>query len=148
MLRTGNTFKDLMKYGQDYATGEYDKAYGRSLGENQMAYQRELQGNQDQYGRALGEYQMGYGQRGDVYDARMQRALAEAQMGETGAGRQLASQRLQYDANQRRYDDMYRRQMDEYLTGRDESRWQDAREWDRRVMYPEMLGDQVESTLR
>ena len=140
MARTGGTMKDLIQYGQNYATGEYGKAYGRALGENQLGYQRAMQSNQDQYGRALGEYQMGYGQRGDVYDASMQRAMAEAQMGETGAGRQLASQRLQYDAGQRRYDDLYRRQMGEYEMGRGEARWQDQREWDRHVGFPTMQG--------
>ena len=147
MARTGGAMKDLMRYGQDYATGEYDKAYTRALGENQLGYQRALQENQDQYGRALGEYQMGYGQRGDVYDASMQRAMAEARMGETGAGRQLAADRLRYDANQRRYDDLYRRQLGEYTMGQDQARWQDAREWGRHVEWPTNMGQQAQNTL-
>ena len=156
--RTGGAMKDLMRYGQDYATGEYDKAYGRALGENQMGYQRALgenqmgyqraqQANQDQYGRALGEYQMGYGQRGDVYDARMQRAMAEARMGETGAGRQMARDRLNYESNMRRYDDQYRRSLGEHRMGRDEARWDDAREWDRYAMYPAQQRAVAEGTL-
>jgi hypothetical protein len=56
MLRTGNTWKDLMKYGQDYATAEYDKTYGRARSEHDLAYGRA----QDRYGRALGEHQMGF----------------------------------------------------------------------------------------
>ena len=145
--RTGGAMKDLMRYGQDYASGEYDRAYGRAVGENQMAYQRAQQENQDQYGRALGEYQMGYGQRGDVYDASMQRAMAEARMGETGAGRQMALDRLNYESNMRRYDDQYRRRLGEYQMGRDEARWQDAREWDRYAMYPAQQGAVAEGTL-
>ena len=147
IARTGGAMKDLMRYGQDYATGEYDRAYTRALGENQLSYHRALQENQDQYGRALGEYQMGYGQRGDVYDASMQRAMAEARMGETGAGRQLAADRLRYDANQRRYDDLYRRQLGEYMMGRDEDRWQDTREWNRAVAFPMSYGQQAQDTL-
>ena len=30
MLRTGNTWKDLMQYGQNMASSEYDKVYGRA----------------------------------------------------------------------------------------------------------------------
>lgn len=147
MTRTGGTMKDLIQYGQNYATGEYDKAYGRALGENQLGYQRAMQSNADQYGRALGEYQMGYGQRGDVYGANMERAMAEARMAEGGAGRNLAAQRMQYDAREREYNDLYARQRENYQMGREEDRWQDAREWDRHVGFPTMQGQQARQGL-
>ena len=148
MLRSGNTWKDLMKYGQEYATSEYDKEYGKALGEHQLSYQQALQTDRDRYGRALGEYQMGYGQRQDVRGDEMARAEAEATMAETGAGRDLAAQRLGYDARRSEYNDMYQRQMDEYLMGRGESRWQDEREWQRRVQWPTDQGWQAENALR
>ena len=147
VTRTGGAMKDLMRFGQDYATGQYGQEYARRLGENQLLNQRGLQANQDAYGRSLGEYQMGYGQRQDVYDARMRRGESEARMAELGAGRNLASQRLQFEANQRQYNDQYRSAMDQYLMGQDRARWQDAREWDREVMYPEGIGNQADSTL-
>jgi hypothetical protein len=60
MLRTGNTWKDLINYGQGAASQEYDKVYGRRMGENQLAYgraanewQMNRQNQADMYGRAL-----------------------------------------------------------------------------------------------
>ena len=95
MLRTGNTWKDLLRYGQGAASSEYDKVYGRRRGEHGMAYQQALQANQDQYGRALGEQQLAFGQGAqsyglnrqnqmDMYDRGFQRHGAN-QMGATRA---------------------------------------------------------------
>jgi hypothetical protein len=39
-LLTGGTLKDLAAYAQGLASEEYDKIYGRRLGENRMAYDR------------------------------------------------------------------------------------------------------------
>ena len=95
MLRTGNTWKDLLRYGQGAASSEYDKVYGRRLGEHGLSYQQALQSNQDQYGRALGEQQLAFGQGAqsyglnrqnqmDIYDRGFQRDQAN-QMGLQGA---------------------------------------------------------------
>ena len=95
MLRTGNTWKDLLRYGQGAASSEYDKVYGRRRGEHGMAYQQALQANQDRYGRALGEQQLAFQQgaqayglnrqnRLDAYDRAFQRHQAN-QMGATRA---------------------------------------------------------------
>lgn len=75
MLRTGNTWKDLLRYGQDVATSEYDKVYGRRRGEHDLAYQQALQANQDQYGRALGEQQLAYQQGAQTYDVNRKNVL-------------------------------------------------------------------------
>ncbi len=158
MLRSGNTWKDLVKYGQDYATSEYDQEYNRALGEHQMDYQQELQFDRDRYGRAVGEhqmgygealgrYQMGYGQRQDERADAMARAQVEARLAETTAGRNLATQRLNYDARRAEYGDLYQQQVNEYLMGRDEGRWQDEREWQRRVEWPTNQGWQAENAL-
>lgn len=144
--RTGGAMKDLMRYGQDYATGEYDKAYGRALGENQLGYQRSLQQNQDQYGRALGEYQMGYGQRQDVYGRDMERAVAEARLAETGAGRELAAQRLGMDSRLQTYDRDYQRALDQYRYPYQEWQDQDTRAWQRSI-YPTELGMRAEQQM-
>lgn len=144
--RTGGAMKDLLRYGQDYASGEYDKAYGRAIGENQMAYQRALQANQDQYGRSLGEYQMGYGQRQDVYGRDMERATAEARLAETGAGRSLAAQRMGMDARLQAYDRDYQAAIDQYRYPYQRWQDQDTRAW-QRTIYPVGLGMQAEQVM-
>jgi hypothetical protein len=47
-LLSGGTLKDLTRWGQDYASNEYDKVYNRALGEYQQAYgiYQNNQGNQ------------------------------------------------------------------------------------------------------
>lgn len=52
----GRTLKELMRYGQDFASNEFGQAYGRALGENQLAYGRDT----DQYNRLLNEYGIKY----------------------------------------------------------------------------------------
>ena len=81
MLRTGNTWKDLLRYGQDYATSEYDKVYGRARSEHDLAYQQALQANRESYGRATGEHQMSYQQAQQANRDAYQRALGEQQLG-------------------------------------------------------------------
>ena len=49
MLRTGGTMKGLMDYNQAAASQEYDKSYGRALGEYQMGYGQDVRSDQDQF---------------------------------------------------------------------------------------------------
>ena len=51
LLRTGGLVKDLAQYGQDYGSNEYDKVYGRALGEYQMANNIYNQNQGNQFGR-------------------------------------------------------------------------------------------------
>jgi hypothetical protein len=93
MLRTGNTWKDLMDYGQGAASQEYDKVYGRQLGEHNLAYQQALQANQDRYGRAVQGWQMNRQNVGDMYgraltdDQRRMQAQQLTEQSRTGAQR-------------------------------------------------------------
>lgn len=48
-LLTGGTLKDLAEFGQNFASNEYDKVYGRALGE----YQGSLGLKQNQFGNLL-----------------------------------------------------------------------------------------------
>lgn len=48
----GRTLKELTRYGQDYASTEYARAYDRALGENKLAYGRDV----DEYGRKVDGY--------------------------------------------------------------------------------------------
>ena len=75
MLRTGNTWKDLLRYGQGAATSEYDKTYGRRRAEHDLAYQQARQQNQDQYGRALNEQRLAFQQGATTYGLNRQRDL-------------------------------------------------------------------------
>lgn len=52
-LNTGATLKDLMTYGQDYASNEYDKIYSRALGQYNTAYNI-YTGNQNRLNNGLG----------------------------------------------------------------------------------------------
>ena len=90
MLRTGNTWKDLQNYGQGAASQEYDKVYGRRMGEHGMAYQQALQTNQDQYGRAAQDWQMNRQNQADMYG----RALTDDQ-------RRMQAQQLTEDSRTR-----------------------------------------------
>lgn len=51
-LRTGGTLKDILKYGQDYAAGEYQNIYDRAL----RAHQLESQDARDAYQAAWEQY--------------------------------------------------------------------------------------------
>lgn len=55
-LKGGRTLKELTRYAQDYASGEFDKAYNRAFGENQLSYGRDV----DAYNRALNEYRQAF----------------------------------------------------------------------------------------
>lgn len=50
-LYSGKTMKDVMRYGQEYASGEYDKVYQRALGEYQTAYGAFSNNQANQFGR-------------------------------------------------------------------------------------------------
>jgi hypothetical protein len=60
-LISGGALKAAGRYGQDYASGEYQNAYNRALTEYNAAMQRS---------------QMGYGRELDAYNAEMQRSAA------------------------------------------------------------------------
>jgi hypothetical protein len=53
-LLTGATAEALSRYGQDYASGEYQNVYNRALGEYQQAYNMYQQNQANQYGRLMG----------------------------------------------------------------------------------------------
>ena len=62
-LQSGNTLKDLTRFGQDLASTEYANAYQRSLATNQaqnqtiqQGFQNQVQGNEGTYGRTWQDY--------------------------------------------------------------------------------------------
>ena len=125
-LISGAALKGAQRYGQDYASGEYQNAYNRALTEyqsrvaqSQLGYGREmdaynaaLQRSQLGYGREMDKYrtdlersQIGYGRELDAYNAAMQRSTAGynrlaslAGLGQTSVG-QLGSAASAYGSN-------------------------------------------------
>lgn len=77
-LISGSALKGAQRYGQDYASGEYQNAYNRALTEYQSRVQQS---------------QMGYGREMDAYNAALQRAgtgynrlASQAGLGQTTVG--------------------------------------------------------------
>ena len=73
MLRTGGTMKGLMDYNQAAASQEYDKSYGRALGEYQMGYGQDVRSDQDQWARQTQKHGMNRQGSLDQYDRQFQR---------------------------------------------------------------------------
>ena len=73
MLRTGGTMKGLMDYNQAAASQEYDKAYGRALGEYQMGYGQDLTADRDRWSRQTQKFGMNRQAALDQYDRAFQR---------------------------------------------------------------------------
>jgi hypothetical protein len=78
-LLSGGAMRGLTEFGQQLGSQEYQQAYGRALGENQLGYGRALAGNelrysrdlaanQDQYQRALQQWQLGQGLQQQQYN--------------------------------------------------------------------------------
>lgn len=101
-LLSGGTGKALQRYGQDLASQEYEKAYSRALGRNELTYGRALTENRDVYGRSLSENQMRY-----------ERGL---QGNELGYSRALQGNQLNYGRAYQQNADQYGRGRDQYTT--------------------------------
>lgn len=72
-LQSGNTLKDLTRFGQEAASQEYGNAYQRSLLTNQQRAQLGQQG----YGNQLQSNQLGYGRGIDLYGLERQRTIED-----------------------------------------------------------------------
>ncbi len=80
-LLTGGTAKDLQKYGQDMASQEYDKQYGRSFNEWQAETNRRFSENEQTWNRSLQEYQLNYNRMFGEHQMNYDASLQEYQMG-------------------------------------------------------------------
>ena len=60
-LLSGGAMRGLTEFGQQLGSQEYQNAYGRALGQNELGYGRALTANTDQYNRALQQWQSGQG---------------------------------------------------------------------------------------
>jgi len=99
---SGGQMKAGQQYGQGLASQEYDAAYNRALGQNQLAY-----------GRALGENQLAYGRGLDVNQLAYQRGLETNQL---AYGRGLQENQLGYQRDYQANQDYWNRVMQEQGT--------------------------------
>ena len=99
-LNTGGTLRDVLGYGQELASNEYEQAYGRKAREYQSDYGDYLGG----YERALGEY----GQRAGIFGQNYQRGLQgfqsaqqaqEQQFGQGFRNRELGQRESEFGRN-------------------------------------------------
>ena len=77
-LLTGGTAKALTRYGQDYASNEYQNVYNRAQGEFQQSYNIFRQNQNDLYNRNVGLANLGYGATGQAADLTTSGAAAQA----------------------------------------------------------------------
>lgn len=73
MLQSGNTLKDLTRFGQEAATQEYQGAYNRAL----AASQQQAQLGQQGYANQFQSNQAGYNRAIDLYGLRRTRAIED-----------------------------------------------------------------------
>jgi len=73
-LRTGGTLQDVLKYGQDFASQEYNNVYNRQLG----AYDRNYKAAYDAFSPRLQQWQLGASGERDAQLARYQTDLQRA----------------------------------------------------------------------
>lgn len=81
MLRSGNTWKALQDYGQQAASTQYDKVYGRRASEFDRSAELALAGYDRSYQAGLAENESAYGRAASEYDRMFQNALGVYQMG-------------------------------------------------------------------
>jgi hypothetical protein len=67
-LLSGGALRGLTEFGQQLGSQEYQQAYNRALGENELRYGRALTGNQERYNRALAEWQSRQGLQQQQYN--------------------------------------------------------------------------------
>lgn len=75
VTRTGGTLKDLIEYGQNFASNEYGDAYNRAL----QAFDRKYQGMHDSFAPRLMQYQT-------MSQAEIARAMAQFNNAHRGGG--------------------------------------------------------------
>jgi hypothetical protein len=112
-LFSGATGKALVDYGQGLASQEYDKAYGRALGENQLAFGRTRDANQDWEQRRLAANQLGYNRDYQASQDAFQRGLM---LNELDYDRLSQADALGYGRAQQQNADEYARGLEEYKT--------------------------------
>lgn len=100
VLRTGGTLKDLVNYGQNFASNEYGNVYNRKFGEYKFDYDKEA----DTYAR-------NYGVSRDVFDRNYKASYDEFQP-------KLTGWQTNANADQRAAEMQFQNEWDRYLADR------------------------------
>ena len=100
-LLSGGAMRGLTQFGQELGSQEYQAAYGRALGQNQLGYGRALAGNELRYGRALTANQDQYQRAFQQWQARqgLNTAQYNRLAGLAGVGQQSTQYLGQLGAN-------------------------------------------------
>ena len=77
VLRTGGTLKDLVGYGQNFASNEYGNVYNRRAGEYERDFNQRLGEDVHNYDRSVSEYDRNYNQRLGESDRDYTRSVSE-----------------------------------------------------------------------
>ena len=96
MLRTGGTMKGLLDYNQASASQEYDKSYGRALGEYRLGYGQEVEANREKYAREAQKFGMNRQSALDEYD----RAFQSHQANQGGLARAYGQRMSAHQMNE------------------------------------------------
>lgn len=110
VLRTGGTLKNLVDYGQNFASNEYGNVYNRRAGE----YDREFNAYKFDYDKEADTYAKNYNIKRDVFDRDFQGKVAEFQPKMTGW-------QVNSNADQRAAEQLFQREWDQYVFGNDEA---------------------------
>jgi hypothetical protein len=151
-LLSGSTLGALQRQSQDLASQEYQNAYNRALGENQLRYgrgltqtqedyQRQLAANQLGYGRATEQQQLGYQQGLGAQGFNWQTAL-QGQQNQFNQG--ITAQQWEQQQRQKYETDMYQRMLEQQKMryGMDVS--QNATDYERQqALYKQQLAQSL-----
>ena len=77
MLRHGNTMREMLKYGSDYATTKYGDSYNRMIGEWKTMQDEGRYSHEQDYTGALDEFKSQVDERRYAYDAAYRAAVDE-----------------------------------------------------------------------
>ena len=123
MLGSGKTLKGLQRWSQGLASQEYDRAYGRSLGEfgqrrdqTRAAYGRAW----DEFGQRRDQTRAAYGRASNEYDRRYSQGLDDY-------GRAVQKWGLQYGSDT----DSYNRSWDQFLNRQNQWESDQGNRWNR-----------------
>lgn len=103
VLRTGGTLKNLVDYGQNFASNEYGNVYNRAANERDRKFNEYA----FDYNKELGTYTTNHGVNRDVYDREFQALLAEYQP-------KLTGWQTNANADQRAAELLFGREWDQY----------------------------------
>jgi hypothetical protein len=123
-LNSGNTLQDVLKYGQDYASNEFQNVYQRALTGQGQQFQEALGAYGQNASTQLGQQQQGYSQAANTWGQNAATALQQQQQGYAQAANtygqnvstQLQAQQQGFTQALNAYTTNDQRDLQQYLT--------------------------------